>query len=292
MTTPQQHEQDEGWTTNPLPAVAGSTASTTDPEDGWVCETGAFSAEQLEDRLAARYRSDASEILFGVRNDAGFKADRTADAIAIGLWPSTGCTLEGFEIKVSRGDWTRELKNGAKSEAFIAYVDFWWLVAPRAIVTDDELPPNWGLLVPTAKGLRAARPAKRLPDPLPMPRGMLAAFVKRASTAVARKTELAEAHAKGVEYGKRSAGNDRDWKARNYDDLRKKIDKFQAETGINIEHLYDTKELAQAYAMVRSGGHLDLARRLGYAANTIDKLAADLRATVTAIEGVATEPRA
>lgn len=245
-------------------------------------ERPTYTAEQMEDRLAARYRTDASEVLFGVRNDAGFSATRTADAIAVGLWPSTGCTLEGFEIKVSRGDWMRELKDGGKSEAFMPYMDFWWLVAPRDIVTDDELPPSWGLLVPNADGLRVARAAKRL-DPKPMPRGMLAAMVKRASTKRARDAEIAKARAEGVEDGKRRAGMHTDYKAQEYDRLYEKVTQFQRETGINIQHLYDPKPIATAYAMVKNGGHLEIMRRLGYAADNVTKLAAELR---TVAEGI------
>lgn len=245
-----------------------------------------YSAEQLEDRLAARYRTAASEILFGVRNDAGFSANRTADAIAIGLWPSTGCSLEGFEIKVSRGDWTRELREGSKSEAFMVYMDFWWLVAPREIVTDDELPPAWGLLCPSGDGLRVVRRAKRNDTPLPMPRGMLAALVKRASTQEARQAALDARYQEGVARGKAQAAHTGGWEAREGKALREKVERFRKDTGIAIEHLYDTDALRKAHALVKSGGHLDLARRLGYAANNVEKLATELRATVASIESV------
>ena len=245
-----------------------------------------YSATLLEDRLAARYRSASSEIVFGVRNDAGFSADRTADAIAIGLWPSTGCTLEGFEIKVTRGDWQRELREGSKSEAFMVHLDFWWLVAPREIVTDDELPPAWGLLCPTPAGLRIARPAKRNKKPVPMPRGMLAAFIKRASTQEARTAQLEARFQEGVAYGKQSTTNDRNYEASQYRSLREAVERFRKETGIDAERQYDLDQLRAAHALVKHGGHLALAQRLGYAANTVEELATQLRATVTSIESV------
>jgi hypothetical protein len=66
-----------------------------------------------------------------VRSHAGFDATRTADFVAMDLWPSRGLSLHGHEIKVSRADWLRELKEPAKAEEFIPYMNFWWLVARR-----------------------------------------------------------------------------------------------------------------------------------------------------------------
>lgn len=238
--------------------------------------TATFTAQDLETRLAGRYRTDASEILFGVRNDAGFNANRTADAIAVGLWPSTGCTLEGFEIKVSRGDWLRELKDGSKSAAFMEHMDFWWLVAPGEIVNDDELPPAWGLMVPRGTSLTVVRQAKRNSAPAPMPRGMLAALVKRASTKKSRDEDLRAAETRGYERGKQSVA--KDWEKRRLEDLQKAVKAFKEATGITVEHFYDHAALKQAYAMVKSGGHLDIARKLGYSADGVERLAKELRA--------------
>jgi hypothetical protein len=81
-----------------------------------------------------------------VRNAPGFAATRTADAMALSLWPSRGHELHGFEVKVSRSDWRTELKNGAKADAWHEIIDRWWIVAPVGVVPKDELPGTWGLL--------------------------------------------------------------------------------------------------------------------------------------------------
>lgn len=246
-----------------------------------------YTSTDLENRLAAKYRSDSAEILFGVRNDAGFNANRTADAIAVGLWPSTGCSLEGFEIKVSRGDWLRELKDGSKSAAFLEHMDFWWLVAPREIVNDDELPPTWGLMVPHGDSLRVARQAKRNPAPAPMPRGMLAALVKRASTKKARDAEIAAARRDGIEQGKRSL--DANYDAQRLHDLEAAIVRFRDGTGINPLYVYDNQlgELKLAYTLVRSGGHATVGRRLAGMAKEVETLAGSLRSAAAEIENAA-----
>jgi len=81
-----------------------------------------------------------------VRNAAGFNATRTLDALALHLWPSRGLALHGFEIKVSRPDWLREVKDPAKAEDACRLVEFFWIVAPKGVVKKGELPPTWGLI--------------------------------------------------------------------------------------------------------------------------------------------------
>lgn len=79
-----------------------------------------------------------------VRSHAGFDAVRTCDYVALDLWPSKGLALHGHEIKVSRGDWLRELKEPEKSAEFMGHVDYWWLVCPAGVLQAGELPRGWG----------------------------------------------------------------------------------------------------------------------------------------------------
>lgn len=82
-----------------------------------------------------------------VRSHAGFDARRTADLVAMDLWPSSGLALHGHEVKVSRSDWLRELKEPDKAAEFMQIVDYWWLVAPAGVVAGkQELPDGWGML--------------------------------------------------------------------------------------------------------------------------------------------------
>ena len=125
-----------------------------------------------------------------VRNDSGFWAARTADFMALDMWPGTGNALHGHEVKVSRGDWLAELKKPEKALPFIEVVDYWWLAVPDAsIVKDGELPLDWGLLVLGPRGLRAKKAAPRLHGPAgtsgqahrsqaPLPRGFTASLMR------------------------------------------------------------------------------------------------------------------
>lgn len=98
-----------------------------------------------------------------VRNATGYKANSAVDALALSLWPSRGIELHGHEIKVSRGDWLRELKDVKKSQPIQRYCDRWWLVVGDAdIVKPGELPPTWGLMVVRGARLVAVKEAPKL----------------------------------------------------------------------------------------------------------------------------------
>lgn len=81
---------------------------------------------------------------------------RRADAVHIGLWASRGAgTVEVCELKISRADWLKELKDPKKAEAWWPYCHVFWLVVPcEGIVQDGELPRGWGLMMPGGRGRR------------------------------------------------------------------------------------------------------------------------------------------
>ena len=102
--------------------------------------------------LAARYRGDGWELIPQVPDGTGATKGRTADAIAFQTWPSKGLEWHGFEIKVARSDWLRELNDLSKSAPFRKFVDRWWIVAPSGVLTKEELPRGWGWLCPQKSG--------------------------------------------------------------------------------------------------------------------------------------------
>lgn len=111
-----------------------------------------------------------------VQSSAGFDARRVCDFMALDLWPSKGLELHGHEVKVSRSDWLRELREPAKAEEFRRWCDRWWLVVPDlAIVKREELPAGWGLMVIRDGSPRVTVPAPRL-TPKPWPRTFTAAW--------------------------------------------------------------------------------------------------------------------
>lgn len=150
-----------------------------------------WTEREVLDLLAARYATRAGNgVRYAyarhVRSAAGFDARRTADFMAMDMWPSNGLTLHGHEVKVSRSDWLHELRDPTKAEEFKRYMDRWWLVVPDAGIVRDDLPDGWGLMVANGRmALRVVKPAPKL-KPEPMPKTMVAAFL-RATAEEARR---------------------------------------------------------------------------------------------------------
>jgi len=131
--------------------------------------------------LRKRYAPPAWSFMEEVGNAAGHAKSRSADAIAMSVWPSRGLELHGFEIKVSRKDWLTELKNPAKADPIAAYCDRWWIVVDSdTIVRDGELPRTWGLLVLRNGTLVTVREAEKR-KPKVMDRSFLAVLLRKAT---------------------------------------------------------------------------------------------------------------
>lgn len=114
-----------------------------------------------------------------------------ADALAMNLYPSQGLEMNGFEIKVSRSDWQKEMRDHAKAELLFGFCDRWWLVVgDRSIVRDGELPEPWGLMATDAKGLRIIKKAPKL-NPQPLSREFFAALARRAAEGAAQRLQAA-----------------------------------------------------------------------------------------------------
>lgn len=203
--------------------------------------------------LAARYDATEWFFLHNVRNAAGFNASRTADAVAMNLWPSRGLELHGFEVKVTRGDWLKELANPAKAEAVFGYCDRWWLVAAaRDVVLPAELPPTWGLLVPRGGGLVAEVEAPKLAA-TPLDRSIIAAMLKRARTGMVSEASI-DARLQQAE--KRGAERCRSEKERAKGELaefKESVRAFTSASGIQI-NAWNGPQLGRALQFVLNHG--------------------------------------
>lgn len=195
-------------------------------------------ADDLAVLLRKRYPAEEYALLFEVRNATGFSANRSADAIGVSLWPSRGLEIEGFEFKVSRQDWLKELRTPEKAESIARFCDRWWLVvSEEKIVAPGELPPNWGLMVPHRDGLKAAIPASKLaPEPLNIK--FVAAVCRAAQNASPQKTAVeAAVSAARQEWDKHAdiiRKRDREHITAELADLRRAVADFETASGISI----------------------------------------------------------
>ena len=141
-------------------------------------------ADEVLAALQARY-AEPEWAFFDSVPDHISKPMRRADGLAMSLWSSRGIEIYGFEIKVSRSDLLRELKNPAKADAIAKYCDRWWVaVGDASIAKPGELPPAWGLLVPVRSKsgvtMKIIKDAKRN-DATPVDRTFVAALLRRAA---------------------------------------------------------------------------------------------------------------
>lgn len=197
-----------------------------------------------------------------VRDAGGFEASVTVDAVTVSLWPSRGYEIEGYEVKVSRGDWLRELGKPHKAEAACKVVDRFSIVAPRGVVAEGELPETWGLIeviagkeggvvVPklrTAKlaPLLASGPTRRRK----LSRDFLVGLIRSCPGAIPGgkldlydREALHAARADGVEAGRRSAELDIErWKIR-AESAEEAIRTFQREAGVTLSGWTDAAAL-------------------------------------------------
>lgn len=214
-------------------------------------------AETIHLLLAKRYARPAWALLREVANATGGRAKRSADALAISLWPSRGIAIHGVEIKVSRSDWLRELKQPEKSAPIQRYCDHWWVAAPSTeVVRLDELPPTWGLLVVQGRnGLVAERQAPLL-QPEQLTKDFVAALGRRMNEGVDAAKKFARAelvsdedYQRGYECGKGDAAPELGRIERALETTQKTITDFEAASGVKIGY-WNGGDVGQAVATV------------------------------------------
>jgi len=154
--------------------------------------------------LEQRFPRPEYALFYEVANATGFAAKRRADAIAMSLYPSRGLGLIGFEFKIQRSDWLRELDNPQKAEDMIESVDRWYVVSAQGVVKKNEVPSTWGWLRAQKDGsLRLVEPAPQIREPRPVSREFLAAILRRADEYGSDQSEVAKARREGFEAGRK-----------------------------------------------------------------------------------------
>jgi len=173
----------------------------------------------LQAALQKRFSPPEHALFFEVAPGTGAAA-RYADAVAMNLWPSRGLRISGFELKVDRRDWLRELKNPAKAEAIAKLCDEWWLVTTAGVVRDiDEIPTPWGWMELGGKKSKAlrikkkpeVRPGPELNGQVVLPRAFAASIIRRAHEFSQRRTELNLERDKAYKDGLKEGGSKTEW---------------------------------------------------------------------------------
>lgn len=282
----------------------------------------ALSEKQLVDRLRPRYEGDSGNgpggcVVAQVRDAAGFDAGRTIDALGFHFWPSRGLLIDAFECKSSRSDWQRELAAPDKAERFCQLADRFYVVAGRAdIVKVDEVPPDWGLLVPSGEKLCEVKPAVVLHANTPAieewagrmadgrraagPRPLLPGFDRSFLIAIIRQAykitritpqEIQEAERKGFEAGEQHKRNLSANYHELYEELHRTVREFEQGLGCSIKGFSysgaDAKTVGAALRAIVEGDHqaAGLRNRLANIGAQAQRLADEVAQQVAAIDG-------
>jgi hypothetical protein len=203
--------------------------------------------------LRARFCAPEWALFFEVGDATGAQHRRWADAVAMNMYPSRGTEIHGFEVKVSRSDWTKELKTPEKSGPVQQYCDRWWIVTPAGIVKDGELPPTWGHYEVSSGG----KIVQKVAAPKLVSRAFVASMLRRASGAdaetvnalVHKQVEEARAH------DRKHVDREVESRTREHENLRKQVKEFEESSGLVISNRWtDGKELGNAVKMVLAAG--------------------------------------
>jgi hypothetical protein len=204
--------------------------------------------------LQTRFAAPEWACFFEVAQGTGSNGGRSADCVAMNMFPSRGLRVHGVEIKASRSDWQRELRDPTKAEPIMRFCDHWWIAARAGVVLDGELPPTWGLLEMQGTVLRQKVAAPKL-DAEPMDRAFIAALLRRAAGRAAGELDQAVRD--------KLAGNEQviadrvkrevDMRSHKLRSLQASIAEFEQRSGVKFEE-YAMGDIGAAVKLVRETG--------------------------------------
>lgn len=190
-----------------------------------------ITSDDILEALKNQYREPDWYLGFEVGNDTGYNTKRHADAIAICPYPSRGYEVRGFEIKVSKSDLKRELEICAKADEMAHFCNYWFLVVPKGLTDDMQIPEPWGIIEYNEGKLRQKKKAEHFKK-TDITYGFMCAFIR----GIKRK-ESAEQSMTMEEMRKQALKDMQsqlDWRLKDFETLKKTIEEFRKETGVNI----------------------------------------------------------
>jgi len=207
----------------------------------------------LRQGLLARYPRPGWALFFEVPSAKGFAdgSTRYADAIAVGLWPSLGLEIVGFELKTSRADWLGELKQPEKANRIMSYCHRWWLVAGGPDVFEkEELPATWGALQWRGNRFKVAKKAPAL-QPKSPPMGFICSLIARSQEGMLHREEIQ----KEIDQAKADGRRDDSWERRSLErevaGLKERLSHFKKETGIDLTYEWNFDSTISAIRLVQ-----------------------------------------
>jgi len=221
--------------------------------------------------LFKRYKGTEHAYMEEVSDAAGFGRSRSADAVVMNLWPSRGLHLTGFEVKASRTDWLKELKNPAKAENIIKYCDYWWLLAgDDSVVLQPgiEIPTTWGYMVIRKNRLVVVKEAPKL-EPAVLSRSFLAAMLKRVTGGMVPRSSIQNEIDNAIELGCQNKRRQHDYEVerltKKVSELQKIITDFETASELSLsksEWSSENKNLGKLVNIIRKSNPEEMRKEL------------------------------
>jgi hypothetical protein len=112
--------------------------------------TGALTAADIHAALKQRFHWPSTEwaLIEELRTGSGYRSgsENYIDAFVVNCFPSTGLKRIAYEVKISRSDFTRELRQPLKRKVALLYSNQFFFAAPFGIIKPEDLPPEAGLI--------------------------------------------------------------------------------------------------------------------------------------------------
>lgn len=232
-----------------------------------------------------------------VRNAAGFNASRSADYVAMNLWPSRGLSLNGIEQKSFRSDWTKELKQPEKADAIFKYCDYWWLLTTADNVAKiEEIPEQWGWLHIVKDRVKIIKQAPKL-TPCVMDRGFLACILKRACN----KDGYIKAHTiqDKIEEARQLGESSKNYRLEKLEEnlkiLNGQISEFRKYTGIEIGQVDSWRQpnmekIGGAVNSILKGGKEQILRDLNHMEANASNILKAIQTGILSMKDIEKEP--
>ena len=143
-----------------------------------------WTSDKILELLKGRFKSTTgnfNQVVFltQVPNGTGGFQSRWIDAAVFEMWPSRGLNRSAFEIKISRADFLNELRQPDKHQWCKDYFHYFWFLAPKDVIKEEELPTGAGWMYPAGSRLNTKRQAIRNDNPK-LDDKILAAFMRAA----------------------------------------------------------------------------------------------------------------
>lgn len=108
--------------------------------------TSAEILSALADEWGNKWRNKRWLFLRELRVGTGHSNSQSIDAFVMDAYPSGGMYRTAFEVKVSRADFCREIRQPQKRREAMRYSNYFYFVAPSGMLKVEDIPIDCGLI--------------------------------------------------------------------------------------------------------------------------------------------------